>query len=764
MKVVGLLSGGKDSCFNMMHCVAMGHELVALANLMPAASAPDELDSFMYQTVGHEAVDAIARALELPLVRRAILGTSLHTELAYDPSVTAAAAGAPSTVGGGPDEVEDLFALLQQVKELHPEVEAVSVGAIASDYQRLRVEHVCKRLGLTSLAFMWRRPQADLMREMIDAGLEAILIKVAAVGLEPRKHLGKTLGQVHSHLQRMNEMYGLHICGEGGEYESFTVDCPLFRHRIVVDETEIVVHSHDPIAPVAYLRIKKLHLEPKDNIPSQRDWALDAERLRAVISTSNPFQMVESYETLQQHLTLCEDAPLAASTSEPVINASQSEHYAPSHLQQAHGHVWVGLITPDISVASSVDDQIVSLFEQLVDRLRSIGTSLAHVSVMHLHVADLANFGRVNAVYGRYFDVSPASRICIQVRLPPGIHAQLDCVASVPNPTFAVPADLSDSEADSDGEDETPTRRKQARRELCEAASKLVRSRRVMHVQGMSHWAPANIGPYSQSVQVGNLNFVAGQIPLVPGTMTLLRSSESPLAKYAEQTWLALGHLHQVLSATSCDLARVPFLICYVLDIQYGLLASQLFQAFVRQHCQADETATPPLTLLAQVPALPRAASVELETVAVIAATRWTKSKQSVQHENLTASLEICSNVPLGWLFVVLTIEHDAETTVDVEHVALLTAKCWTAVSRNAPHARLSLFRERADLTPTCAQAVSLRVFHSLGPKTSPQISESLTRALATEKSTPAIAVLACDRVGSPSSHAVLTGLLVVAV
>jgi diphthine-ammonia ligase len=35
MKVVALLSGGKDSCFNMMHCIANGHEIVALATLTP---------------------------------------------------------------------------------------------------------------------------------------------------------------------------------------------------------------------------------------------------------------------------------------------------------------------------------------------------------------------------------------------------------------------------------------------------------------------------------------------------------------------------------------------------------------------------------------------------------------------------------------------------------------------------------------------------------------------------------------------------------
>lgn len=35
MKYVGLLSGGKDSCFNLLHCERNGHELVAAASLGP---------------------------------------------------------------------------------------------------------------------------------------------------------------------------------------------------------------------------------------------------------------------------------------------------------------------------------------------------------------------------------------------------------------------------------------------------------------------------------------------------------------------------------------------------------------------------------------------------------------------------------------------------------------------------------------------------------------------------------------------------------
>lgn len=54
MKVVGLISGGKDSCYNLMRCKEEGHEIVCLANLFP--SDGKEIDSYMYQSVGHEGI------------------------------------------------------------------------------------------------------------------------------------------------------------------------------------------------------------------------------------------------------------------------------------------------------------------------------------------------------------------------------------------------------------------------------------------------------------------------------------------------------------------------------------------------------------------------------------------------------------------------------------------------------------------------------------------------------------------------------------
>ena len=63
--------------------------------------------------------------------------------------------------------MEDMYILLNEVKKQLPSVMAVSSGAIASDYQRLRVESVCSRLGLVSLAYLWKQDQSLLLHEMV---------------------------------------------------------------------------------------------------------------------------------------------------------------------------------------------------------------------------------------------------------------------------------------------------------------------------------------------------------------------------------------------------------------------------------------------------------------------------------------------------------------------------------------------------------------------------------------------------------------------
>ena len=63
----------------------------------------------------------------------------------------------------------------------------------------------CRRLSLTPLCYLWQRDQAELLTEMTEAGLEAIIIKVAGAGLVP-KHLGKTLTELRPTLMKLVRM------------------------------------------------------------------------------------------------------------------------------------------------------------------------------------------------------------------------------------------------------------------------------------------------------------------------------------------------------------------------------------------------------------------------------------------------------------------------------------------------------------------------------------------------------------------------------
>ena len=83
MKVVALISGGKDSFYSIVECHRMGHEVVALANLHPPSTSGDEMDSFCFQTVGHDVIEGYAECLGVPLIRQEIRGLAVNQELGY---------------------------------------------------------------------------------------------------------------------------------------------------------------------------------------------------------------------------------------------------------------------------------------------------------------------------------------------------------------------------------------------------------------------------------------------------------------------------------------------------------------------------------------------------------------------------------------------------------------------------------------------------------------------------------------------------------
>jgi len=249
MRVVALLSGGKDSVYNTLICKREGHEIVCVLNLR----TPGEKDSYMYQYAGNSLVRDIAECMGVPYEQRTTSGVSLNRDLEYRATEE--------------DEVEDLFAALGELKKKYA-LEGVSVGAIKSSYQNNRVNDVCRRLGLVPLAYLWNRNQKELLREMIGSGMRSVMVKS---GERPLTELvGRDLCEIYSvyeeHVEKEIEKSrgalkeeDFNMCGEGGEYETITLDCPIFMKRIVLTDSEVVRDG----TGVCTLKINQYRIEDK---------------------------------------------------------------------------------------------------------------------------------------------------------------------------------------------------------------------------------------------------------------------------------------------------------------------------------------------------------------------------------------------------------------------------------------------------------------------------------------------------------------------
>lgn len=550
MKTVALISGGKDSCYNMMQCISEGHEIVALANLRPKDK--DELDSYMYQTVGHHAIDMYAEAIGLPLYRHTIQGGSTVIDKDYTP-----------TPG---DEVEDLYVLLKQIKD-ELQIEAVSVGAILSDYQRVRVENVCQRLGLTSLAYLWRRDQSELLKEMIDSGLTAVLIKVASMGLNPKRHLGRTIKELYPQLLSMNKDFELNVCGEGGEYETFTTDCPIFNKSIILDLTEEVIHSDDAFAPVGYLNLKAVHLQDKDFDTTQ-----------SLTSRLLQFPLKRSCDIHKEIFTEKELTSLVDNVVETDCQMSvcRCEESIQIKVKKTDHDIWISGVTIEKDELQTIEELTKKIMDKLKDCINeaSEGWDLSKLCMIHLYVKDLRDFTAINSVFKTYFGLNPPSRVCVQVPLPDNIALQIDCYGN-------------HSEDD----------------------------RYTMHVQSISHWAPANIGPYSQAVKINNKIYVAGQIAMVPSTLQIITGGARAEAR------LSLRHVNrilQVMPGKTC-LQHIAMAICYVTRKDFIPIVKEEWN-FAKTKCLEDKMSSCTSSLLefVVVPKLPRNAKVEWQVYANI--------------------------------------------------------------------------------------------------------------------------------------------------
>ncbi|MCL7412318.1 MAG: TIGR00289 family protein [ANME-2 cluster archaeon] len=204
MKLAALTSGGKDSIYAIYLAQLDGHEVTHLVTIKPSRD-----DSYMFHSINIHIVDMISRACGIPLV----LETSS---------------------GEKEEELADLERALSAL-----DVDGVVVGAIESVYQGSRVHRICDDMGLEVVEPLWHRDPAQLLRDMVSV-MDIRIVQVAAMGLN-EKWLGRVIDiAAIDELLELSRSYRIHVCGEGGEYETLVLDAPFFTSRIEILDTETV--------------------------------------------------------------------------------------------------------------------------------------------------------------------------------------------------------------------------------------------------------------------------------------------------------------------------------------------------------------------------------------------------------------------------------------------------------------------------------------------------------------------------------------------
>lgn len=203
MKLAALVSGGKDSIFAIYAMKHKSHEITHILTMMPARP-----DSYMFH---HPNVHL----------------TAMQAEIMGIPQITG------KTKGEKEKELKDLEALIAKVKG---KVDGIVTGALYSNYQKERIDTIAKKLGLKSEAPLWNMDLVKYWKMLLENKFEVIITAVAAEGLD-ESWLGRKIDKkAVKELVEISKKNKINIAGEGGEFETFVLDCPLFSKKIEIVE------------------------------------------------------------------------------------------------------------------------------------------------------------------------------------------------------------------------------------------------------------------------------------------------------------------------------------------------------------------------------------------------------------------------------------------------------------------------------------------------------------------------------------------------
>ncbi|MBN1170366.1 diphthine--ammonia ligase [Candidatus Micrarchaeota archaeon] len=139
--------------------------------------------------------------------------------------------------------------LIEKLRQL--QVKGIVTGAIASQYQKKRIDSVAAELGIPAYAPLWHR-EKEILEEIRD--FEVYVTAVSAEGLD-EKFLGQPFQKIVD-----ARLSGIHLLLEGGEGETFVTYAPFFKKRIVIKSWD---KSFDGVRGIA--KIKEIEIKEKSS-------------------------------------------------------------------------------------------------------------------------------------------------------------------------------------------------------------------------------------------------------------------------------------------------------------------------------------------------------------------------------------------------------------------------------------------------------------------------------------------------------------------
>ena len=206
MKLACLFSGGKDSTYAIHVAKKQGHDVVCLLSIFPKS---DE-----------------SHLLHHPNLE----WTKLQSESMNIPQLTAI-----SISDDTGDELIMIENLLRQAKAQF-QIDGLLHGGIKSKFQKEQFETLCSKLNLIPVAPLWETEPKKYMNDLLDSGFNFMMITVSSDGLD-EQWLGKLI--LKSDIEILNNLsskFGFNLNFEGGEAETFVINCPLFSNPIKINK------------------------------------------------------------------------------------------------------------------------------------------------------------------------------------------------------------------------------------------------------------------------------------------------------------------------------------------------------------------------------------------------------------------------------------------------------------------------------------------------------------------------------------------------